>query len=102
MTRAWTTRGTVFSVDDGSRQWSVTPSAEPRVEHSVLILGLRPDTRHQLVVTATDAAGNVGTAAPATIVTESLPDNFPPVRGVGQRSGTVGARSDALRPDAVA
>ena len=78
MTRAWTTRGTVLSVDDGSRQWSVTPSAEPRVEHSVLILGLRPDTRHQLVVTATDAAGNVGTAAPATIVTESLPDNFPP------------------------
>jgi len=68
----------VLTVDDGARQWSVTPSAEPRIDHSVLVLGLRPDTRHQLVVTATDEAGNESTSVQATIATDPLPDNFPP------------------------
>ena len=45
-----------LTVDDGARQWSVTPHAEPRVDHALLVLGLRPNRRHEVVVTATDAA----------------------------------------------
>ena len=67
-----------LTVDDGTRQWSVTPSAEPRVDHSVLVLGLHPDSTHEVVLTATDAAGNVSRSAPTTIVTDPLPDDFPP------------------------
>ncbi len=67
-----------LTVDDGTRQWSVTPSAEPRVDHSLLVLGLHPDSTHEVVLTATDAAGNVSRSAPTTIVTDPLPDDFPP------------------------
>ena len=66
------------TVDDGARQWSARPQAELRVEHSLLVLGLRPDRSHDVVVVATDAAGNTSTSPPITIVTDPLPDDFPP------------------------
>ena len=68
-----------LTIDDGNRRWSVTPSSELGVDHSVLVLGLRPDATHEVVVTATDAAGNQTASAPVAIVTDPLPDDFPPI-----------------------
>jgi arylsulfate sulfotransferase len=68
-----------LTIDDGDRRWSVTPSAEPGVDHSVLVLGLRPDATHEVVAIATDAAGNQTASAPVAIVTDPLPDDFPPI-----------------------
>ena len=68
----------MLTVNDGVHEWSVTPGAEPDVDHSLLVLGLRPDRTHAVIVTATDAAGNESAAAPITIVTDPLPDDFPP------------------------
>ncbi len=68
----------MLTVNDGVHEWSVTPGAEPDVDHSLLVLGLRPDRTHAVIVTATDAAGNASASAPITIVTDPLPDDFPP------------------------
>ena len=68
----------MLTVDDGARRWSVTPHAEPRVDHALLVLGLRPNRRHEVVVTATDAAGNTSMSEPITLVTDPLPADFPP------------------------
>ena len=67
-----------LTIDDGTRRWSVTPSAEYQVEHSILVLGLRANLSHEVVLTATDAAGNAVTSGPVTITTDPLPDDFPP------------------------
>ena len=67
-----------LAVTDSTREWSVTPEVEPGVDHSLLVLGLRPDRTHEVVVAATDAAGNTSWSAPITIVTDPLPDDFPP------------------------
>jgi len=69
----------VFEVDDGERQWTVTPSADGplAVEHHSPLLGLHPDRRHSVVVLAEDAAGNVARSDVFEIQTPAVPELFP-------------------------
>ncbi len=38
------------TVSDGSREWTVPTPESPSIEHSVPIIGLRPDTTHTVTV----------------------------------------------------
>ena len=68
-----------FEVDDGERQWTVTPSenAPLAAEHHTPLLGLHPDRTHSVVVRAEDAAGNVTRSDAFEITTPAVPELFP-------------------------
>ena len=65
----------------GEDTWARTPSAAYEVEHEVLVLGLRPDRTHQIVIEAADEAGNMATSV-HEVTTDPLPDDFPPIEAV--------------------
>ncbi|HVS64973.1 MAG TPA: aryl-sulfate sulfotransferase [Thermoanaerobaculia bacterium] len=66
-------------IDDGERRQEVTPDAEPRTEHEVPVLGLRPARVHTVTVTIRDERGRETTLEPLSIETPALPDDTPPI-----------------------
>jgi len=69
-----------INIDDGERQWSVTPTADMAAQHEVPVIGLRADRMHAISVTLTDARGNSTTSEAMTFETSPLPDAFPTPR----------------------
>jgi hypothetical protein len=68
-----------FEIDDGERQWTVTPSGDDAyaLEHRTPVLGLHPERRHAIVVRAEDAAGNVSRSESIAVTTPPVPELFP-------------------------
>ncbi len=67
----------VIHVSDGDRQWSIPTSLDLVMQHSVAVLGFRPDRRHVVEISAQDAAGNTSATIPLQFETAPLPDDFP-------------------------
>jgi arylsulfate sulfotransferase len=67
-------------IDDGSHQQTVTPDNQPTTEHEILVLGLRPDRIHQVMVTIRDEKGRETALDTLEIETPSLPEDFPPLK----------------------
>lgn len=66
-------------IADGARVERRDLDGRYRTAHLVPLTGLRPGRTHAVTFIATDAAGNRAEAAPLTIETEPLPDDFPPL-----------------------
>jgi arylsulfate sulfotransferase len=74
---AWVT----LHVSDGVNAWNVTPEPAPVLDHSLWVLGLRPDRAHQVLVEVTDVAGNAALSPNVlSFVTDPLPAPFPPIQ----------------------
>jgi hypothetical protein len=67
-------------IDDGERQWSVSPSEEMAAQHEVPVFGMRAGRVHTITATLTDAKGNATTSETLTFETPALPDAFPTPR----------------------
>ena len=63
----------------GEHTWVHAPASAHHVEHSVMVLGLQPERAYQIVIVATDAAGNEVRSSAYEITTPALPDDFPPI-----------------------
>ena len=63
----------------GEHTWVQAPASAHHVEHSVMVLGLQPERAYQIVIVATDAAGNEVRSSAYEITTPALPDDFPPI-----------------------
>jgi len=69
-----------ISIDDGERQWSMTPSDEMSAMHEVPIFGMRAGRDNTITATLTDAKGNAMTSGPLMFATPPLPEAFPTPR----------------------
>lgn len=73
-------------IDDGERQWTYRPDGPPQTEHSVALLGLRPDREHEIRVRVEGPRGwFYELSDPLTLETPPLPDDFPPLKTVVSR-----------------
>jgi arylsulfate sulfotransferase len=63
-------------IDDGEKNWSVTPVDKANTEHSLMVLGMRSGRPHTVKAIATDAAGNQAESEPATYTTPPFPEDF--------------------------
>lgn len=66
-------------ITDGKNEQRVTPDDEPRTNHEILVLGLRPDRMHEVIVTISDERGHESVLDTLQISTPPLPDDFPPI-----------------------
>ena len=66
-----------INIDDGERQWSLTPSEEMSAAHEVPIFGMRAGRDNTIAATLTDAKGNAMTSGSLTFATPPLPETFP-------------------------
>jgi arylsulfate sulfotransferase len=69
-----------INIDDGERQWSMTPSDEISAMHEVPIFGMRAGRDNTITATLTDAKGNAMTSGPLMFATPPLPEAFPTPR----------------------
>ena len=65
-----------INIDDGERQWSITPSHESSTQFEVPVIGMRGRS-HSITATLTNARGNSTTSDPMTFETPAIPDTFP-------------------------
>ena len=70
----------MIHVSDGTRQWDVPLSADLATEHSVAVLGFRPDRGHVVEVSARDEAGNTSASTSLDFETQPLPGDFPSIK----------------------
>ncbi len=66
-------------VTDGEDTWIDVPRPAYHIEHSVMVLGLQPERAYQIVIVATDEAGNEVRSSAHEMSTPALPDDFPPI-----------------------
>ncbi len=64
---------------DGKETTVVTPKDEYATEHDLMVLGLRPGRTNSVRVTVKDRAGAEAASETMEIVTDPLPDDFPPI-----------------------
>jgi arylsulfate sulfotransferase len=69
-----------INIDDGERQWSLSPSEEMSATHEVPIFGMRAGRDNTITATLTDAKGNAMTSGPLMFATPPLPEAFPTPR----------------------
>ena len=75
-----TPRTTVaLEFDDGIRSWVVDTGEPAKTNHVVPILGMRPNRTHTVRVIVTDENGSTNTSEPFELITDPLPDDFPPI-----------------------
>lgn len=67
-----------LTISHQGRAWTVAPDLDFKRAHSVVVLGLRPGTKHAIRVSVTDEQGNASTAGPLEVTTDPLPEEFPP------------------------
>jgi len=67
-------------IDDGTHHQMVTPDDQYTTEHEILVLGLRPDRIHQVMVTIRDEKGRESALDTLEIETPPLPEDFPPLK----------------------
>ena len=82
-----------IEIADGERIERLELDGEYRTAHRVPLVGLRPGRTHTVTFIATDPAGNQERAAPLTIDTDPLPDDFPPLE-------TTVSRPERMEPGA--
>ena len=70
----------VINVDDGERQWAISPGDSMSMEHDVPVFGMQSGRMHSITATLTDAKGNTTVSAAMTFETPPLPDAFPTPR----------------------
>ena len=66
-----------ISIDDGEKQWQITPSDAMATSHAVPVLGMRAGRSHTISATLSDAKGNTTVTEAMTFETPPLPDAFP-------------------------
>jgi len=76
-------------IDDGEHQQSVTPDDEPRIDHEIPVLGLRPGRKHTVTVTIRDERGRESVLDPMEIEAPALPDDFPPFEVTVRRPSAI-------------
>ncbi len=54
----------MINIDDGERQWSLTPSEELSATHEIPVFGMRAGRDNTITATLTDAKGNAMTTGP--------------------------------------
>lgn len=64
---------------DGGRRWRVPTESGSATEHAVAVLGMPPERRALVRVSASDGAGATVEAQPLELCTGALPDGFPPL-----------------------
>ena len=69
-----------INIDDGERQWSVSPSDAISTGHEAPVLGMRAGRIHTITASLTDAKGNTSVTEAMTFETPPLPDAFPTPR----------------------
>jgi len=69
-----------INIDDGERQWSVTPTDVLSANHEVPVLGMRSGRLHTITATLQDASGKQTDSEAMTFRTPPLPDSFPTPR----------------------
>jgi arylsulfate sulfotransferase len=71
----------VVEITDGQREWEQPWEAGPTRQHSIVVMGLRPDGQHILRVRVqTPDAKEVQFSDPLVFQTPPLPDSFPPLK----------------------
>lgn len=69
-----------ITVSDGTREWPVPTDATFRWDHSYVVLGMRPDRGHTLMIRVKDRAGVIVEGEHSIkFRTDPLPDDFPPL-----------------------
>ncbi|MBM64398.1 MAG: hypothetical protein CL484_15735 [Acidobacteria bacterium] len=68
-----------LEIDDGRLSWNVDTGQPAAFDHAVPVLGLRPDRTHIVRVVVTDNNGLTSTSDALEVVTDPLPDDFPPI-----------------------
>lgn len=65
------------NIDDGDRQWTISPTQESSTQFEVPIIGLRAARNHTITATITNGAGRATVSDPMSFETPPLPDAFP-------------------------
>jgi hypothetical protein len=69
-----------LEVDDGDRQWTWRPQMQPNRRQQVVLLGLRPHRKHEIVVRLENTAEQTyDLSKPLLFETPPLPEDFPPL-----------------------
>lgn len=71
-----------IEVSDGESQWSVPEPAELTRDHRLAVLGFKPGRKHNIRVSARDAAGNESAVQELEFETAPLPGDFPAIKTV--------------------
>jgi hypothetical protein len=68
-----------LTVSDDARSWELDSGCEFQTNHSIVVLGLRPDTTHRFQADVVDQRFNKTSVPELELVTEPLPADFPPI-----------------------
>lgn len=67
-------------VEDGKDSWIVPIETDRQTSHAIPILGLKPDTKHIITISAGSIMkGILGSSAVLELTTQPLPPDFPPL-----------------------
>ncbi|HSG72852.1 MAG TPA: aryl-sulfate sulfotransferase [Planctomycetaceae bacterium] len=70
-----------LEIDDGDRKWTWRPRMIPAREQSVVLLGMRPNRQHSIVVRVENPGERTyDLSEPITFETPPLPKSFPPLQ----------------------
>jgi arylsulfate sulfotransferase len=69
-----------INIDDGERQWSVSPGDAMSTGHVAPVLGMRASRTHSITATLTDENGKTASSDAMTFETPALPAAFPTPR----------------------
>ena len=78
---------TTITIDDGITKQIVQPDDSLKTNHQVLVLGLKPGKLHQITATLRDENGRELVLDSLSITTPPLPDDFPSLELVQQKTG---------------
>jgi arylsulfate sulfotransferase len=77
-----------LEIDDGQRQWTWRPRMIPAAKQAVVLLGLRPDRRHRIVVRVEKPLEDeYDLSEPLDFETPPLPRSFPPLETIVSQPG---------------
>jgi len=70
-----------LEVNDGEREWVWRPKMRPAEHQKVVLLGMHPDLRHEIVVRLEDSTHQLfDRSEPLEFTTPPLPEYFPPLQ----------------------
>ncbi|WP_297795713.1 aryl-sulfate sulfotransferase [uncultured Eudoraea sp.] len=78
---------TTLIIDDGTRADTIQPDSTFKTNHELLVLGLNPDKTHQVTAILRDEKGRELVLDSLSITTPPLPDDFPALELVQQKTG---------------
>lgn len=78
---------TTLTINDGTTEQTIQPDSTFRLNHELLVLGLNPDKTHQVTAILRDEKGRELVLDSLSITTPPLPDDFPSLELVQQKTG---------------